>query len=75
METVSKTEFKAKALELFRGIEQTGESKIITDHGKPTLETRKLLQDKPDPLTLLRGTVVKFETPHDPVDENDWDLA
>jgi hypothetical protein len=34
---VSKSEFKAKALEFFRQIESSGESMIVTDHGKPAL--------------------------------------
>ncbi|MDR6493781.1 type II toxin-antitoxin system Phd/YefM family antitoxin [Paraburkholderia sp. 22099] len=37
---VSKSEFKAKALEFFRQIESSGESMIVTDHGKPALEVR-----------------------------------
>ncbi|MFP3559849.1 type II toxin-antitoxin system Phd/YefM family antitoxin, partial [Paraburkholderia sp. SIMBA_049] len=34
---VSKSEFKARALEYFRLVEASGESLIVTDHGKPTL--------------------------------------
>jgi prevent-host-death family protein len=37
---VSKSQFKAKALEFFRQVESTGESVIITDHGVPTLEIK-----------------------------------
>jgi PHD/YefM family antitoxin component YafN of YafNO toxin-antitoxin module len=37
---VSRSEFKAKALEFFRQIEATGESAIVTDHGKPAFEVR-----------------------------------
>ena len=33
----SKSEFKAKALEVLRAIEKSGEARVITDHGKPTL--------------------------------------
>lgn len=35
---ISKSRFKAQALEFFREIEATGKSVIITDHGKPALE-------------------------------------
>ncbi|WP_395449820.1 hypothetical protein ACHMW7_08400 [Aminobacter sp. UC22_36] len=35
---VSKSQFKAKALELFRAIEATGAPLVITDHGQPKLE-------------------------------------
>ena len=39
---VSKSQFKAHALEYFRKVETTGEPLIVTDHGKPTLEIRKV---------------------------------
>jgi len=32
---MSKTKFKAHALEVFRNVEQSGDTIIITDHGKP----------------------------------------
>ena len=39
MET-SKSEFKAKALEYFRLVEETGDPIVITDRGTPTIEVR-----------------------------------
>ena len=38
MEKISKTEFKAHALEVLREIEQSGKSRIITDHGSVRLK-------------------------------------
>jgi prevent-host-death family protein len=35
MNKISKSQFKAKALELFRQVEATGEPLIITDNGQP----------------------------------------
>ena len=75
MEHISKTEFKGHALEWLREIESSGNPRIITDRGKPTLEIRKLRQKKTAPLELLRGTVVKFEAATDPVADDDWDNA
>lgn len=75
MEQISKTEFKAHALEIFREIEKNGQPRIITDHGKPTLEVRKLRQGKVDPLELLKGTVLSYKSPTSPVVENDWESA
>ena len=75
MEPISKSEFKAKALEVLRAIEKSGEARIITDHGKPTLEIRKLRHQDVPPLELLQGTVLKFESPTEPVAEDDWDSA
>lgn len=70
---VSKSKFKAKALEYFRAIEQSGESVIITDHGRPTLEIRPYRTARIDPLEQLRGSVLHYETPTEPVAEDDWE--
>ena len=75
MEQISKTEFKARALEVFRDIEQNGKARIITDHGRPTLEIRKVRQQRMEPLEVLKGTVVKFEAATAPVAEDDWENA
>jgi prevent-host-death family protein len=37
METVSKSALKAKMLEYFRKVEQTGGELIVTDNGEPVL--------------------------------------
>jgi antitoxin (DNA-binding transcriptional repressor) of toxin-antitoxin stability system len=72
---VSKSRFKAQALELFRQVEASGEPLVITDHGKPTLEVRPYCPVRPDanPLEELRGSVLRFDDPFAPVGENDWE--
>ena len=72
---VSKSRFKAQALELFRQVEASGEPLVITDHGRPTLEVRPYRPVRPDanPLEELRGSVLRFEDPFAPVGENDWE--
>lgn len=72
---VSKSEFKARALEFFRQIEATGESIIVTDHGKPALEIRPYRITSCDPLDVLRGTVVRFENPTAPIGADDWEAG
>ncbi len=72
---ISKSEFKSKALEYFRQIEASGESIIVTDHGKPTLEVRPFRGHSRDPLDVLRGSVVRYDDPMEPVAVNDWDAA
>jgi prevent-host-death family protein len=72
---ISKSEFKAKALEYFRQVESTGESLIVTDHGRPTLELRPYRDDVRDPLELLRGSLLRYDNPTDPVGEDDWEAA
>lgn len=75
MEQISKTEFKAHALEVLRDIEQSGRPRIITDRGRPTLEIRKLRRQEVDPLKMLKGTVVKYEAATAPVADDDWENA
>jgi len=75
VEQISKTELKAHALEVFRDIEKSGKSRIVTDRGRPTLEIRKLRQQQMEPLEVLKGTVVKFEAATEPVAEDDWENA
>jgi antitoxin (DNA-binding transcriptional repressor) of toxin-antitoxin stability system len=75
MNQVSKSQFKAKALEFFRQVESSGVSVIITDHGKPKLEVRSFRSQQDDPLSRLRGTVLRFDRPTEPVAEDDWQVA
>ena len=75
MEQISKTEFKAHALEVLREIEQSGKSRIITDHGKPTIEVKKLRQRKESPLEILKDTVLELDAFDQPVAADDWQNA
>ena len=73
MVTVSKSRFKAKALELFRQVERTGQPLVITDRGKPVL---KLVPYEQEPAALLaqfRGCVTRYVDPTAPVDEDEWE--
>lgn len=70
---VSKSEFKTCALELFRQVESSGQSLIITHHGEPSLEIRRYRAAKRSPLKLLRGSVVSYVGPTAPVGEDDWE--
>ena len=70
---VSKSQFKAKALEFFRQVEASGEPVVITDHGQPRLEIRRYTPHTPNPLAVLHGTVLRYENPTAPVAEDDWE--
>ena len=72
---ISKSGFKAKALEYFRQIETTGASIIVTDHGKPALEVRPYRETARHPLDILRGSVVRYENPTEPIADNDWEAT
>lgn len=72
---VSKSQFKAKALELFRKIERTGEPVVVTDHGKPSVEVRPYRSREADPLARLKGSVLSYRAPTQPVAEEDWEAT
>jgi len=72
---ISKSQFKAKALEYFRRVESSGQSVVVTDHGKPTLEVRRYRSLDRDPLEVLRGSVVRYEDATDPVAQEEWEAA
>lgn len=72
---VSKSEFKAKALEFFRQVEASGESLIVTDHGKPALEVRPYRDIERNPLDVLRGSVMRYDNPTDSIAVDDWEAA
>ncbi|MCD6027732.1 MAG: prevent-host-death protein [Solimicrobium sp.] len=72
---VSKSEFKAKALEFFRQVETSGQSLIVTDHGKPAVEVCPYRNVERNPLDVLRGSVVQFKNPMAPVVEDEWEGA
>ena len=72
-ERISKSKFKARALELFREVERTGRPLVVTDHGRPVLRIVPY-QEQPDaPLTELRESVVRYDAPTEPVGVEDWE--
>ncbi len=71
---INKTEFKAKALEYLRQVEQSGEQLVVTDHGQPTIEVRRYRGDSRSPLELLRESVKQYDAPCEPIADNDWEV-
>ena len=71
-DTVSITDFKAKVLKYLRRVQETGEPLIITDHGKPFVRIEPYTAGD-ETLRLLRGCVVRFDGPTEPVALEDWE--
>lgn len=70
---VSKSEFKARALEYFRRVERTGEPLIITDRGRPVLKIVPYLEEPKAALRALRDSVLAYDRPFEPVCLEDWE--
>ena len=75
MQHLSKSQFKPKALEIMRSVEQGGEPIIITDHGKPVLELKAYVSNDINSIERLKGSVVEFEEPFEPIADNEWESA
>ena len=71
--TVSKSKLKAQALKYFREVEETGRELIITDRGKPVLKLVPYKEDLEALLLPLRGTVLRYDDPFEPVAVDDWE--
>jgi prevent-host-death family protein len=70
--TVSKSEFKPKSLAYLRDVEETGEPLIITDRGRPVVRIEAYAPSE-EIRERLRGCVIRFDEPTEPVGENDWE--
>ena len=70
---VSKSSFKARALEYFRQVERTGKELVITDRGKPVLKVTPYARDSGEALKALRGSVIRYDDPLEPVGAEDWE--
>jgi prevent-host-death family protein len=71
---ISKSKFKAMALEYFREVGRTGVELVITDRGRPVLKLVPYREEVDSPASSLRETVVRYDDPTEPVGVEDWEL-
>ncbi len=70
---VSKSAFKARALEYFRQVERSGQELVISDNGKPVLKLVRYAHEPDAALRALRGSVGRYDGPAEPVGVEDWE--
>ena len=78
MVTVSKSALKARMLEYFRQVEETGEPLVVTDHGKPVLQVVPYAEKRPmaDVLAEFRAIgPVRFKGNPNAPTFDEWDGA
>ena len=76
-QVVSKSQFKAQALEYLRGVEIQKQPLVITHNGKPVIKVIPYNEESDQEAILksLRGSVLKYEDPTEPaIDPEDWDM-
>ncbi len=69
--TISKSKLKPRLLEILREVERSRKELVITDHGKPVLKILPYAPKPSETLKTLRGSVVKYTDPTEPV-ESSW---
>jgi len=70
---VTKTTFKAHALEHFRQVLATKQPVVIMDKGKPVLKVVPYNDNKQDELKKFRGLLRKYVAPTKPVLDAEWE--
>ncbi len=76
-QVVSKSQFKAEALELLRMVEETKQPLIITHDNKPVVKVVPYQEEDRDKAILesLRGTLKFYKDPDKPAtDPEDWEV-
>ena len=74
MTTVSKSQFKPRAFEYFRRVQERRETLVITERGAPVLKIMPFSEDDDADLAALRGSVLRYDDPLEPVDVP-WESA
>ena len=72
--SVGAAEFKARCLELVDHVKEARAEYVVTRHGRPVARLVPVEADLPaSPLGSMRGTVVRYDGPFDPVPAT-WSL-
>ena len=71
--TIPAAEFKARCLELMDHVSETGVEYVVTKHRRPVAKLVRCATPKSTPVFgAMKGTVLKYERPFDPID-GEWD--
>lgn len=73
MQTVSKAQFKSHLLEYLRKVEKDKKPLVVTHAGKPVVEVTPYKENPKELLKSLRGTLIYYKDPNEPVGLEDWE--
>lgn len=73
MQTVSKSQLKSQLLEYLRKIEKDKKPLIITHKGRAVAKISPYKEDPNKTLQSLKGSVIYYKDPFEPVGINDWE--
>jgi len=72
---IPKSVFKPKAFEYFRLVEKKRQEILITDRGRPVARISPVDPGDEHELAELRGLLVRYVDPYEPVGSEDWEAA
>lgn len=75
MSALTKTTFKAHALEHLRNVQATKKPLVILDRGKPVLKVVPYAANMEEDLAKFRGLLLRYDEPTAPVGVEDWALV
>ena len=75
MKTVSKSQFKPRAFEYLRMVEEDGKPLTITDHGRPAVVVSPVEARDNRAAGSLEGMIQTYVNPEAPLDVGDWEAA
>ncbi len=70
---ISKSQFKPQILEYLRMVEQQKKTFVITHAGKPVAKVIPYTKKDDSALARLRGSVISYTNPFEPVGLDDWE--
>lgn len=73
MQQVSKSDFKAHALEYLRAVEKNKKPLLVTHGGKPVIKVSAYQEDPDAILKSLRGSVISYTDIVSPVGDDEWE--
>jgi prevent-host-death family protein len=73
VERISKSHFKARALEYLRKVEKTGEPLVVMDRGRPVVKVVPYRGEAEEILRILRGSARRYVDPTRPVAVDAWE--
>jgi len=73
LQTVSKSQFKPRALEYLRKVEKSKKPILITHFGKPVAKIVPYDDGVENELIFLRDSIISYDNPLEPVADDDWE--
>lgn len=74
MNTISATDFKAKCLAIMNDVSSTGESIIITKHGKPIAQINPVAEKATSIIGMCEGGSIIDDIMEPVLTEEEWEL-